>query len=119
MKLFDRSVCPEDLLLLAKADHMGRVAGSQDPKTARAALEDSYAETEKKLRDLLDLYRQRMAEPYLMGKDLIDAGLRPGPVFTQALDYAHKLRLAGLPKEEQLRQTLGFVRSLKKTEKCP
>ena len=119
MKLFDRSVCPEDLLLLAKADHMGRVADNQDPETARAALEASYAETEKKLQDLLALYRQRMAAPCLMGKDLIDAGLQPGPVFAQALDYAHKLRLAGLPKEEQLRQTLAFVRGLKKAEKCP
>ena len=119
MKLFDRAVCPEDLLLLAKADHMGRVAGGQNPETARAALEASYAGTEKKLRDLLAVYRQRMAEPYLMGKDLIEAGLQPGPVFTQALDYAHKLRLAGLPKEEQLRQTLGFVRSLKTEPKNP
>ncbi|MBR4394241.1 MAG: hypothetical protein IKT07_09510, partial [Oscillospiraceae bacterium] len=82
-------------------------------------LEATYAATEKKLRDLLDVYRQRMAEPYLMGKDLIEAGLQPGPVFTQALDFAHKLRLAGLPKEEQLRQTLGFVRSLKTEPKNP
>ena len=51
-----------------------------------------------------------MAEPYLMGRDLVEAGVKPGPGFTEALAYAHKLRLAGLPKEEQLRQTLGFIR---------
>ena len=36
--------------------------------------------------------------------------MKPGPVFTEALDYAHKLRLAGVPKEEQLRHVLGIIR---------
>ena len=113
MRLFDSSVCPEDLLLLAKADHMGRV--TED--VGRAALSAAYLQTETRLREMLAVYRQRMAEPHLMGRDLIEAGLQPGPVFTQALEYAHKLRLAGLPKEEQLRQTLGFVRNLNSERK--
>ena len=45
-----------------------------------------------------------------MGRDLVEAGVQPGPVFTEALEYAHKLRLAGVPKEEQLSQTLGMIR---------
>ena len=106
MKLFDRSVCPEDLLLLAKADHFGRKKTEADRETLAAG----YAETEKTLQAMLALYRRRMAEPYLMGRDLVEAGVKPGPGFTEALAYAHKLRLAGLPKEEQLRQTLGFIR---------
>ena len=106
MKLYDRSVCPEDLLLLAKADHFGRKKTEADRETLAAG----YAETEKALQAMLALYRQRMAEPYLMGRDLVEAGVKPGPGFTEALAYAHKLRLAGLPKEEQLRQTLGFIR---------
>ena len=115
MKLFDRSVCPEDLLLLAKADYMGRVSADAD----RAALSAGYKRKEVILRAMLALYRQRMAEPYLMGKDLIEAGVSPGPVFSQALDYAHKLRLAGLSKEEQLRQTLGQIRRMEKNRKDP
>ena len=106
MKLYDSSVCPEDLLLLAKADHFGRKKTEAD----REALAAGYAETEKTLQAMLALYRRRMAEPYLMGRDLVEAGVKPGPGFTEALAYAHKLRLAGLSKEDQLRQTLGYIR---------
>ena len=48
-----------------------------------------------------------MARPHIMGRDLIEAGLKPGPDFTAILDYAHKLRLAGVDKDTALRQTLG------------
>ena len=106
MRMYDRSVCPEDLLLLARADHLGRVGPGSD----REALLSSYAETEHRLREMLALYRARMSEPYLMGRDLVDAGLEPGPSFTEALAFAHKLRLAGRPKEEQLRQAVSFIR---------
>jgi tRNA nucleotidyltransferase (CCA-adding enzyme) len=47
-----------------------------------------------------------------MGRDLIEAGLKPGEDFTQILEYAHKLRLAGVEKENALKQVLGFARSL-------
>lgn len=106
MRMYDRSVCPEDLLLLAKADHLGRIA----PGTDRSALLASYAETEGKLREMLALYEERMRQPYLQGRDLIAAGLEPGPPFTQALALARKLRLAGRPKEEQLKQALSLIR---------
>ena len=106
MKLYDRSVCPEDLLLLAKADHLGRKKTGADKETLAAG----YAETERTLQAMLALYRRRMAEPYLMGRDLVEAGVKPGPGFTEALAYAHKLRLAGLSREDQLRQTLGYIR---------
>jgi tRNA nucleotidyltransferase (CCA-adding enzyme) len=48
------------------------------------------------------------------GQDLLDVGFAPGENFRLALAYAHKLRLAGLSKEDQLRQTLGYLRSLSK-----
>lgn len=63
-----------------------------------------------KLNEMLQEYEDRMSRPYLMGKDLIEAGVLPGPVFTYALEYAHKLRLAGVSKDEQLSQTLGMIR---------
>ena len=56
-----------------------------------------------------------MARPYVKGKDLIDAGLKPGPDFSQLLDYAHKLRLAGIEKDAALKQTLGLARQLEKS----
>ena len=106
MNMFDRSVRPKDLILLAKADYMGRIGEGTD----RDALADAYTETENKLNAMLLEYEDRMSRPYLMGRDLIEAGIAPGPVFAGALEYAHKLRLAGVPKEEQLRQTLGMIR---------
>jgi tRNA nucleotidyltransferase (CCA-adding enzyme) len=106
MKMFDQSVCPEDLLLLAKADHLGRVGPGDDGNNMRAA----YAETESRLRELLALYRERMSRPYLMGRDLLEAGLKPGPRFHDVLEQTHKLRLAGLSKEEQLKAALALLR---------
>ena len=106
MKMFDRSVCPEDLILLAKADHMGRIGTETD----RAVLGEKYEEIESKLREMLAVYYERMSKPYVMGRDLIDAGAKPGPLFGEAFSYAHKLRLAGISKEEQLRQALAYLR---------
>lgn len=106
MKMFDRSICPEDLLLLAKADHMGRVGPGMD----RRILAEEYAETERKLREMLEVYRERMSRPYVMGRDLMEAGFMPGPLFGEALAYTHKLRLAGCSKDEQLKQAIAFIR---------
>ena len=106
MKMFDRSVCPEDMLLLAKADYMGR----KDAGTDGSAIAEEYREVELKLQKMLSVYEERMSSPYLTGKDLIEAGVEPGPVFGEALSYAHKLRLNGKSKEEQLRHTLGWIR---------
>lgn len=100
--LFDDSVSPDDLLLLARADHEGR--------TGQACL--GYDEVTMELGAHLASYRELMARPYVTGADLIAAGLTPGAQFGDALAYAHKLRLAGIEKDEALRQTLGFARKL-------
>ena len=106
MKMYDRSVNPHDLILLAKADHLGRIGEGTD----RNALLAEYEEIETLLNKMLLEYQDRMSRPYIMGKDLLEAGITPGPVYSKALAYAHKLRLAGVPKEEQLSQTLGMIR---------
>lgn len=96
-KLFDSSVAPEDLILLSKADHCSRPDASP------------YEETEQYLYEHLKLYRHRMAQPCVMGADLIQASFQPGREFKDALDHAHKLQLAGVPKENALRQTIAFL----------
>ena len=97
-KLFDQSVCPEDLLLLAKADHFGK--GSAE----------DYSETEAFLQERLSYFRELMSRPYVQGRDLVEAGIKPGADFSEALAYAHKMRLAGVQKKEALAQTLAFFR---------
>ena len=100
-KLFDQSILPEDLLLLAKADHLGKLHS------------EDYEETERFLQKHLAVFHERMARPYVMGADLLQAGFTPGEKFKEALDYAHKLRLAGVSKESALRQTAAFLRKLR------
>ena len=106
MKMYDRSVCPEDLLLLAKADHMGRFSNRKE----RELLAEDYRAKEQLLRSMLAKYRERMSLPHVTGEDLIDAGAAPSPLMGEALEYAHKLRLVGIPKEKQLQQTLAWIR---------
>ena len=71
----------------------------------------------KFLFDRLDLYRDMMARPYVTGKDLIDRGIMPGDDFGTILEYAHKLRLAGVSKDDALKQTLSYARKLRKNIK--
>ncbi len=101
MHMLDEALCPADLLLLARADHFGK----GEP--------GSYEEAEAFLRDRLALYRERMALPFVQGRDLIEAGARPGPDFTETLVFAHKLRLAGVPKDDALTQSLAYLRRLR------
>lgn len=99
-RMFDRAVDPEGLICLALADDRGRI------------MAQPAESTEAFLYERLEIFRELMAKPYVMGRDLIDAGLRPGAEFAKILEYAHKLRLAGVDKETALKQTLGFARSL-------
>ncbi len=99
-RLYDRSVSPADLLLLCKADALGS-----------ACSEEAYRETEALLRQRLTAYEALMAQPGVTGEDLIAAGFRPGKSFREALDYAHKMQLAGVDRKSALAQTLAFLRS--------
>lgn len=101
-KLFDRSVDPEALVLLALADDRGRI------------LQNPAADTEAFLYERLGIFKEMMARPCVLGRDLIEAGIQPGKDFTEILEYAHKLRLAGIPKENALKQVLAFARQLRK-----
>ena len=108
MRMFDKSVCPEDLLLLAKADHLGRVSADG------LILPEDYASTEERLRRMLAEYHRRMEQPFATGDDLVEAGFAPGPDFGEALAYAHKLRLAGRPKGEQVASAVAVLRKGRK-----
>ena len=97
-RMFDRASDPEALICLSMADGQG----TRSPYP--------YVSCEDNLEARLRLYRETMEQPYVMGRDLIDAGLQPGPDFTEFLALAHKLRLAGIPKDEALKQVLAEAR---------
>ena len=96
--MFDEAVAPRDLIYFAMSDKP--VLSGDDPFTGDSDF----------LFERYDVYCRTMAAPYVMGQDLIDAGLEPGPHFAQLLEYAHKLRLAGIDKETALKQVVGMGR---------
>ena len=96
-RMFDRSVDPEGLICLALADAEGTVKRS--PRFSGEGF----------LADRLRIYRETMARPFVEGKDLVAAGLEPGPELGECLAFAHKLRLAGVEKSKALKQTLAYA----------
>ena len=100
--LFDESLDPVALISLSAADGKGKRAPYP------------YFSHEDFFYERLAIYRETMAKPYVMGRDLIEAGLSPGPDFSDILSYAHKLRLAGIEKESALKQTLAYARKQRK-----
>ncbi len=100
-RMFDEAIDPEALILIALADERGRITAypSEPP--------------EKFLYERLNIYKEAMARPAVMGKDLIAAGLAPGGDFSEILAYAHKLHLAGVEKENALKQTLSYAGKLR------
>ena len=97
-KLFDQSVDPGALVYLAISDGLGKIAHRE-----YISYDDFFAKR-------LDIFREYMSRPYVMGRDLIAAGISPSERFSEYLEYAHKLRLAGVEKENALRQTLALAR---------
>ena len=98
-RLFDRSDSPSDLLLLSKADVLGSCVSPEE-----------YRPTETVLRQRLRDYHFLMSQPEVTGADLIAAGFSPGTAFREALNYAHKLHLAGVDHRNALAQTVSFLK---------
>ena len=94
-QMFDLSVCPEDLILLSRADACGKGNISYDERYEAFLLER------------LEDYRQVMAQPMVMGRDLMQAGLKPGPEYARLLARARELHFSGMGKDEALRQVLA------------
>ena len=93
--MFDQSLCPEDLILLSRADASGKLDAPYDEAN------------EAFLRERLEDYRQVMARPMVTGKDLVAAGLKPGPEFSRWLDRARQLHFAGQDRKRALSQVLA------------
>ena len=120
-RLFDDVVAPSDLIYFAICDKpkLPHIMVSKENKEDPLGL---YTETEKTrekeridfLFDRLEIYKTMMSEPYVTGKDLINNGITPGDDFSLILEYAHKLRLAGIPKENALKQTISYAVKLRK-----
>ena len=103
-RMFDEAADPQDLIWFAEADRPV-MAGS-----------DIFSGGSDFLFERLRAYEETMSRPYVMGRDLIEAGLEPGEDFTEILAYAHKLRLAGIDKDAAMKQVLSYANRLKRKQ---
>ncbi|NLT09387.1 MAG: hypothetical protein GXY08_07780 [Ruminococcus sp.] len=102
-RLFDSSVEPFDLIQLAVCDSLGKLPGSND--------------TEVFLIRRYERYMEIMSRPYITTDDLAAAGVSGTEMLHEVQEYAHKLRLAGLSRDDQLRQSLAYARTLSKEKR--
>ena len=103
-QLFDMSLCPNDLILLSRADASGK-------------LDEPYREeNEVWLRERLEDYQNRLKQPMVTGRDLIDAGLRPGPDFSALLQRARMLHFSGIDRRNALKQILSEMKENKQNQ---
>lgn len=103
-RMFDAAEAPADLIWFAEAD-----------KPVFSGT-DAFSGDREFLLERLRAYEETMAKPYVMGRDLIEAGLEPGEDFSEILAHAHKLRLAGIDKEPALKQALSYAHKLRKNK---
>ena len=99
-KMFDSSIEPFDLIQLGICDGLGKIPPRDD--------------TEEFLMQRYKRFEEIMAKPYVMGRDIIEAGLKPSKQFSEILAYAHKMRLAGCNKNNSLKQTISYARKVLK-----
>ncbi|MBR5251257.1 MAG: tRNA nucleotidyltransferase [Oscillospiraceae bacterium] len=97
-KMFSQAQDATALVCMAMADNYGRT------------MPEGITPYEDFLLSRLEIYNDIMSRPYVQGRDLVEAGLKPNEKFSTYLEYAHKLRLAGVDKASALKQTLAYAR---------
>ncbi|ASS38334.1 CCA tRNA nucleotidyltransferase [Mogibacterium pumilum] len=117
--MFDDVLAPVDLIYFAICDKTKKLYMVESQKYNRCSsvpyIDSKNAEEKECVKFLFNrfnVYKEIMAKPYVTGKDLIDNGIEPGENFKEILDYAHKLRLAGIAKDIALKQILSFANKI-------
>ena len=96
--MFDEAITPIDLIYFAMCDHIS----------------NETIDTRKQfLFERLNIYNELMKKPEVTGDDLIKAGLIPDKRFKETLEFAHKLHLSGIDKDNALKQALSYHFKLK------
>ena len=93
--LFDESVCPNDLALLAVCDTLGKGSAS-----GGAAGEEAF------LTGRVRVYEETAARGLPDGSMLLAAGMKPGPQLAEALAAARRRALTGETAEEAVQNVL-------------
>lgn len=93
-EMFDLSLCPEDLMLVSRADASGKLDAPYDMQNWEY------------LSERLDDYYKCIARPMVSGADLIAAGVKPGKQLGEMLSRARSLHFSGVEKPRALMQVL-------------
>lgn len=101
-KMFDASVCPEDLVLLSQSDRIGRIPSE--------TLENDMISKRFKL------YEEITSKPNVTDEELLSNGIPQGKMLNIARTHARKLWLHGISKDDILKQTMGYMRVVMRKE---
>lgn len=99
-RLFDSSAEPYDLILLSICDGHGKI-----PQNIGS---------EEFLMQRYQAFLEIMSRPFVTERDLTDSGIVQGENLQKILEYSHKLRLAGVEKDNALRQSIAYAGSVLK-----
>ena len=88
-KMFYNSIEPKDLIYFSYCDR-----GNED--------------NSKFLNERYEEYKSMMLKPYVTGSDLIKAGIKQDKNFHELIEYATKLRLAQVDKDDALKQVVAY-----------
>lgn len=93
-RLFDESACPEDLILLSRADASGKLDGPYRM--------EHWTFLKERLAD----YYECVTRPMVTGADLVEAGYKPGKRMGEMLKRARDLHFSGLEKTRALKMVM-------------
>jgi len=99
-RMLDKSINPYDLILLSYCDKKGRGKNLEDKM--------------EWWKDRIEKYEEVIKKPEVNGNDLILLGYQPGPMFSKILNKCHDIHLAGVCKEDVIKQLPSIVDGIKK-----
>lgn len=103
-RYLDRCVAPNDSIILSYIDT------SKADREELALSEDGWWDNR------LAVYEKIKKEPEVTSRDLIKLGYKPGPMFKKIIDKCHQIHLAGVDKEDILKQLSSIVKGISQKE---
>lgn len=103
-RYLDRCIAPKDSIILSYIDT------SKANREELALSEDGWWDNR------LAVYEKIKKEPEVTGRDLIKLGYKPGPMFKKIIEKCHQIHLAGVSKEDVIKQLPGIVKGIHQHE---
>ena len=103
-RYLDRCIAPGDSIILSYLD-------TSDADKEELALSESGWWDKR-----LEIYEKIKNEPEVTGKDLIELGYAPGPMFKKILSTCHQIHLAGVDKDDIIKQLPNIVKGINQSK---